>query len=451
MTANIIATRKQCSNQVLLVTFPLTKNEEEKSEQGGTNLDVLRKFANQDSSYALPVACLKGSMLDAHVRFVNKKYENEEKEPPTLVTYHCNDFTYEEFGTVAKILNCSYIQQAELSKHAACIDYFGPFTNEKLLVNLAIKHDGEEKKEEDSATEKNCKQFVQSANTTKAESLFPAEKKIKSKPSTPVEEDFGVIVCENESRTKVVYEVAKTLGFSNYVPFKLAFVRGVLLHGYLDNVSVPLSTAELLVGDYNHIFGLQNVGELRQSSQAHACTVNDYQTKYNYFAQENPPGWDDEKGTLYPRPDLSDSEMDDYHDENWHVEEEHLLAFQKQPRGLELKLALGEWYPRSRLTGYVLGTAYSEAYDHSGPRSLCEFDPLSDFVGESASDEKTGRLFHRDEAGKATFTAEEAKAASAYIASMDLDGRVMAAAQNKKFELTQELKEVNDYYCNEST
>ena len=44
-----------------------------------------------------------------------------------------------------------------------------------------------------------------------------------------------------------------------------------------------------------------------------------------------------------------------------------------------------------------------------------------------------------------------AKAASIYIASMDLDGRVMAAVQSKMFELTQELKEVNDYYCNEST
>ena len=34
------------------------------------------------------------------------------------------------------------------------------------------------------------------------------------------DEDFGVIVCENESRTKVVYEVAKTLGFSSYVSFQ---------------------------------------------------------------------------------------------------------------------------------------------------------------------------------------------------------------------------------------
>ena len=93
--------------------------------------------------------------------------------------YHCTGFTYEEFGTVARILNCSYIQQADLSEHAACIDYFGPFSNEKLLVNLAIDHNGEEKKDDESAPEKNCKRFVQSANTTKTETFFPADKKMK--------------------------------------------------------------------------------------------------------------------------------------------------------------------------------------------------------------------------------------------------------------------------------
>jgi len=386
-----------------------------------------------------------------HVRFFNKKYEDADEEPPTIVPYHCTDFTYKKFGTVARILNCPYIQQAELSAHAACIDYFGPFTNEKLLVNLAIDRTGEEKKEDDSYTQKNCKRFVQSANTTSAKSLLPANKKMK--PDVYLsDEDYGVIVCESESRTKVVHEVAKELGFSHYVPFKLAFVRGVLLHGYLDNeVSVPLSTAGVLVGDYNHIFGLQNVGELQQSSQACACTVKEYHTKYNYFAQGNPPGWDEEKGTLYPQPDLSDSEMDSYYEDNWHIDEQRLLDFQEKPRGLELKLVLGDRNPRSTLTGYVLGTSFSETYSHGGPQSLCEFEPLSDFVGESMPDETTGRLFHLDESGKATFTAEEAKAASIYIASMDLDGRVMAAVQKKRFELTQELKEVNDYYCNEST
>ena len=73
-------------------------------------------------------------MIDAHVRFFNKKYEDVDKEPPAIVPYHCTGFTYEEFGTVARILKCSYIQQAELSEHAACIDYFGLFSNEKLLV-----------------------------------------------------------------------------------------------------------------------------------------------------------------------------------------------------------------------------------------------------------------------------------------------------------------------------
>lgn len=74
----------------------------------------------------------------------------------------------------------------------------------------------EEKKEDDSSKQKNCKPFVQSANTTSAKSLLPAVKKMK--PDVYMsDEDYGVIVCESESRTKVVHEVAKELGFSHYV------------------------------------------------------------------------------------------------------------------------------------------------------------------------------------------------------------------------------------------
>eukprot|EP00985_Skeletonema_marinoi_P005293 scaffold2282_cov136-Skeletonema_marinoi.AAC.3 len=271
LTANIIATRKQCSDQVLFVTFPSTtvvgeeKEENTKQEKSQSPGDILQRMANQGSSYVLPVDCLKGSMLDAHVRFFNQPYDDEDEDPPKVITYHCSGFSYEEFGTVAKILLSSYIQEEDITKHAGCIDYFGPFTNEKLPVNLAAEKKEEEeegrKKEGESNTEvKNCKRFVQPSNATNAESMFSAEKKAKSDSSSG-DVDFGVIVCENESRTKAVCEISRVLGFSRYVPFKMVFVRGVTLHGHYDRPeSVPLTTAGLVVGDYNHIFALQNIG-----------------------------------------------------------------------------------------------------------------------------------------------------------------------------------------------
>jgi hypothetical protein len=69
LTANIIATRKQCSDQVLFVTFPSTavageeKEEHTKQDDSHSQGDILQRIANQGSSYVLPVDCLKGSML----------------------------------------------------------------------------------------------------------------------------------------------------------------------------------------------------------------------------------------------------------------------------------------------------------------------------------------------------------------------------------------------------
>ncbi len=300
---------------------------------------------------------------------------------------------------------------------------------------------------------KNCKRFVQPSNATNVESLFTADKRAKSESSSSGDADFGVIVCENESRTKAVYEIARVLGLSSYVPFKMVFVRGVMLHGHYNRAeSVPLTTAGLVVGDYNHIFALQNIGGQRDGHVA--STVKDYHTVHNYFSQSDPPRWDDENGTLFARkiPD-NDSDSDyDYDYEHWELEQDQFDDFQTKPRGLDLKLALGDKGVRTKLSGYVLGSLWSERHVYNGAK-LHDLRPLSDFLGNSASaeDSDTMNLFHRDDSGKATFTAEEAAAASNYIASMNLDGRVLAAVQKKRFELTQEMEEKDDYYCNEST
>ena len=395
-------------------------------------------------------------MLEAHVRFFNQQY-NEGEDLPKVITYQCSDFTHKEFGTVAKILLSSYIQEEDITKHARCIDYFGPFTNEKLLVNLASidrkEEEAEEqaKKEGESDEEKHCKRFVQPSIVSNAESLFSAQMKAKPTSSSPANEDYGVIVCENESRTKAVYEMSRVLGFSSYVPFKMVFVRGVMLHGHYDRAeSVPLTTAGLVVGDYNHVFALQNIGG-RMGEKIVSCTVKDYHTVHNYFSQADPPGWDDENGTLFARTRDESDEYEYFSDEE---DYDQLSDFQQKPRGMGLKLALGDEDLGKKLSGYALGSLWSEFSCYHGAK-LRHLRPLSDFLGGSASAEDSGtgtmNLFHRDDSGRATFTAEEAAAASNYIASMNLDERVLAAVKQKRFELTQEMEEKNDYYCNEST
>ena len=241
-------------------------------------------------------------------------------------------------------------------------------------------------------------------------------------------------------------KVAQALGLSTYVPFKMVFVRGVMLHGHYDEtMSVPLTAAGLVVGDYNHIFALQNIGG--QRSDTDACTIADYHEKYNYFSEPNPPGWDAGNGTLFARSETEESDYDDL----WQMDNDQLYGFQKKPRGLGLKLALGDEDARGLLSNYVLGNPGLCNYVYRGPQ-LHELKPLSDFLGDSPfGSTATTSLFHRDSSGMATFTSEEAQAASDYIASMDLDGRVMAAVQEKKFELPQQMDEKDEYYCNEST
>ena len=433
LTANVWATRKQISDQVLFVTFQATPDEEKEEGKPPSSPEaVLQEVASQGNSYALPVDSLRGTMLEAHVRFVNQGYEQEDEEPPKVITYACSDFTYEEFGTVAKILLRSYVQEDEIKKHADALDYFGPFAAENLLVNMAVEQD--KTKPPVGSEEKSCKSFVQPTDVQDlhAEGKGLAKRVKSDLPADQDTDDYGVIVCENESRTKVVYDVARTLGFNNYVPFKMIFVQGIFLHGYYDGrVKVPVTPAALVVGDYNHVFAIQNIGG--QRSTIKPITLEEYHSKHNFFSSNDKPGWDAKKGTLFE----TDEGEEGWYD--WDANYEAMYNFRKKPRGLGLKQALGNDKNASEiLSAYVLQNAESE--NHNGGADPTFFQPLSKFVGQSSSatasaPSEAGNgdsgdskgLFHRDTSGMATFTEEEAEAASNYIASMNLDERIKAS------------------------
>ena len=418
LTANIWATRKQVSDQVLFVTFPAEVEEHSAIAGGGAATAVarLKEIASQDTSYALPVDCLKGTMLDAHVRFVNQNLEQNNDDLPKVVTYSCTDFTFEEFGTVVKILLRSYVHEDDINRHAHAIEFFGPFAAENLLVNLAVE-------QPDADPEKTCTRFVQPK--VMEDKKLPA-KKLKSngddkQPGKPNEtEDFGVIVCENESRAEVVYQAAQQLGLDCYVPFKMIFVQGHFLHGYYDNyVEIPVTPVGLAVGDYDHIFAAQKVGGQRNIN---TCSLKKYHTKHYYFSDPNPVGWDAEEGRL--------TFEDEYEDDMWEARQ----TFHQGARGLGLKLALGEGGARRCLAPYVLEDPASENVMNA--MTISDFNPLSRYLEQVSDDESdaegegvrasTNSLFHRDMSGKATFTWQEADAASNYIAAMALDERVKA-------------------------
>jgi len=148
LTANLWATRKQASNLVLFVTFPPAqanqqqdRHDEDDKDDGDDTAQAammsLQHSARQDTSYALPVDSLKGTTLEAYVRFVNNE-QNDQELPTVVTTYHFTDFSFEALWTVAKILKRSYVHvhEEEIGRHAECIEFFGPFFVEKYARSL---------------------------------------------------------------------------------------------------------------------------------------------------------------------------------------------------------------------------------------------------------------------------------------------------------------------------
>merc|ERR1712242_663113 len=71
-------------------------------------------------------------------------------------------------------------------------------------------------------------------------------------------------------------------------------------------------------------------------------------------------------------------------------------------------------------------------------------------VFQQSSRSTPPRLFHRDVYGKTCFSATEAQQASARVVQMQLDERVKARLQRKRFLLPQQNHGFNAHYCNES-
>ena len=461
----------------------------------------MEQVANPSMSYVLPVETLS-DMLRAHVEWTNRQAEQEEKDAPPVVIYECRDFDHSSFGVVEKILNRSYVEEKEINDNKACLDFFGPFQAENILVDLSTRvcaacgktdgkvtpcscglvrycdqqcqlaHRKDHKKEckeriaelelERKAKAKAEKKSVSNGNKKARTSNKKARNKkarLGSSPDTglPYQNTLGndIIVCESEARMLAVCSCAKALG-EPYVPFKLLFVEGILEFmcqgAGAEAVEVPMTAAACLVGDYDNIFCLRTIAQ-RSSIEPHS--LDEIQKTYNFF-KKIPSSEAEKISGVEPgsKIDLLRGTVGSDKDSKWKVDYEIDSELQDNGYGLGLRVgleAVGTYDVEEGDTkAVVLNSVLREGYEMLGRGANTIYLPG---IEKNPSKEEQGvssSLFHHNEEGMICFTAQEADRASEFIASIGLEERVKASLQKKQFVLPQMTESVDANFCNEA-
>ena len=425
LTANIWATRKDQTDQVLLVTFPengdsnteatIDNTAQEQETEAGK---AIERAACRKTTYVIPVYLLRG-MLKAHVDFCNRQAG---ESPSPVVEYRCKNFDFDTFGTIERILKRSYVGEVEIVEQHEVIDYFGPFLTENLLVELAVQPKTEEE-EEDPAPPPSKRQQIES-----------------DPPFDPT-----VIVCENEARTKVVLAVTEHYS-EPYVPFQMLFVEGVLATGDEIDVSiveVPMICTACVVGDYNNLFTYTSIAT---SSEIPRTSLMDMNRNSNAWSSI----YEDTEELKLPKPGAPATDMFETDTlDNWYeiCEESNSMScalqvgFGHQPQNLKQKIT-------NMVFENKIGK-FSDLYDGNSLFHNPGWVVEGDGNGEDAEDDGES-LFHRDENGLVVFSRQEAKRASDYLAELELYDRVKASLQQTKFDLPQKMSHIDYHFCNES-
>ncbi len=465
ITLNLWATRKETSDQVLLVTFPneydttttSMMKEDAVTDQEDANEDDNQKKKNQRllldiasnefMSYAIPVQNLFG-MLEAYVRFANVQHferlglteeECEEESnnnttttsKPPLVLYECKDFDFETFGVLVKIFNSVYVEEEELAKAMDCLDYFGPFSTECILVNLSLNPiERKVGSSTDGGEGNDDGPYVKELTTKLKYKALLNDNKI----------DPDIIICENEARMKAVAKVAQMMG-EPFVPFKIAFVEGALNDDMESIVSVPMSAAACLVGDYNNIFSIWELGQRFRSDNACPLPLNKVHLENNFWSNLN-----DELMEKYNALTPGTNKLDGFDIRSYGYSEFREMA--RKGYGFGLKLG----FPRNvDVKAEVAKTIFDgNTYEIANFRQ--EATVFLPGLDNSQHDEKenTSSFFHYNNEGYIAFTNEEAERTSNYISSIDFEAKVKRQLQLKQFELPQEIGKVDAMFCNEA-
>ena len=387
------------------------------------NEEYIKKAANECASYALPVDILSGMLL-THVEWANRAAEQEGKDEPAIVTYVCQDYDYDTFGIVEKILNRSYVDENSILAARDCLDFFGPFKYENMLVDLSLE----------------------SAMGKENESSSPDKKKARKEKTSKDEDedeafDMDIITCETEARARVVANVAAALD-EPYVPFKILFVEGVMeanCEGDCSIVEVPMMAVACLLGDHDNVLFLRNVCTRHSVS---AKTFQEIHSESNVFV-ETPS--DVMEAILSGVSSGGEVDLfDRKHGQTYEV----TSALKKNGYGLGLKVGLRS--PRD-IKSEVVDACLNSAYDMlpHGSSTKTVYLPGLDTEAKQVEDDGTS-LFHRNSKGEVVFTEKEAERASDFIASTGIEDCVKASLQKKRFVLPQQTSRVQANFCNEN-
>jgi hypothetical protein len=307
-----------------------------------------------------------------------------------------------------------------------CLDYFGPFQVENLLVDLAVENGMTSKTQGPSAKKQKTE-----VNT---ESILASQEE---------NDDYSVIVCENESHVKAVLEVARAYG-EKCVPFKILFVEGVL-HCVMDGWSgeaehVPMTPVVTFIGDNNNILSMWNLEEMdfekRIDARGQTLKQMCHQLKYTYKTIQSCIDYFGEIGIIFTEEEIwTKTDYPDY-----------VQGLKSCAAGDNLKANLIKYMFKSehlslRFLNGVTEKESNNAEEKTGGKDM----PSGD-----SDDENGTSLFHLDREGKVRFTKREAKWATTYLENIDLDGKAKAQLQKKWFELPQESTDVSVSYCNEN-
>ena len=92
-----------------------------------------------DKSYAIAVENVTG-MLATHVEFCNRQAtQASSSRESQIVKYQCTNATYDQFGTVFRVMTRQHVTEDEIIENESLLDFFGPFAvaGGKILVDLA--------------------------------------------------------------------------------------------------------------------------------------------------------------------------------------------------------------------------------------------------------------------------------------------------------------------------
>jgi len=484
VSLNLWAMKKRSATekkQVMLVTFPrdgaaaaagggsaaAAGGGGSAAAAGGSSAGVptaLQVAADASRTYAIPTDVLVGPLATYA----------ECADDSAVIEYECTNFSFEEFGTVAKVLRRAYCSEGQISAHKRALDFFGPFDLSSILVDLST---------EPPPTSASASSDVQ----------------MQTYPSM----DTDVIVCESEARADAVAAAANDMG-EPFVKFKMMFVEGVMETsgdgpGY-GKVEIPMTAACICAGDYGNIFSIRHVAKydepeamdmrslLMQEVDAFDWQDNDgdeyYElqhqlclglqaglgndsdcsnvAKFVFFGELGHPPLDElvrlpgcgaiaivvgthveanidgsgefcaarvvranADGTFCVR-------CDDDSDEEQEVHANDVRVHRDGP-GVQVAASPALDDPRP--------PPVSPADD--ADESLLLRNTLNDDYDKAA-------LFHLDKHGKSCFTAAEARKASTHLAAMQLDSKVKEALNQQRFELPQQTEKVHNFFCNET-